>query len=115
MLQTVNYVSDAEGFKVAATNLPHAPVAESLAKPVAVVAPTVKVAPIPVAKPVPIVAPQVKAIPQSLIPSQIVPLGFDKQIFDDINVVAPDVTATETAENDEEISFSHNLTYHQQG
>ena len=27
VLQTVNYVSDAEGFKVAATNLPQAPVA----------------------------------------------------------------------------------------
>ena len=27
ILQTVNYVSDAEGFKVAATNLPQAPVA----------------------------------------------------------------------------------------
>merc|ERR1712193_383649 len=27
ILQTVNYISDAEGFKVAATNLPKAPVA----------------------------------------------------------------------------------------
>merc|ERR1712024_161983 len=63
VLQTVNYVSDAEGFKVAATNLPRAPVAETLAKPVAVVAPTPNIAPIPQ-----------------------VPLGFDKQIFDNIKV-----------------------------
>merc|ERR1712241_480068 len=31
VLQTVNYVSDAEGFKVAATNLPKAPVPEAVA------------------------------------------------------------------------------------
>ena len=57
VVQTVNYVSDAEGFKVAATNLPKAPVAapapvpvaEVAAKPIAVVAPTVHAAPTPVA------------------------------------------------------------------
>merc|ERR1711988_498653 len=31
VLQTVNYISDAEGFKVAATNLPKAPVADAVA------------------------------------------------------------------------------------
>merc|ERR1712172_475518 len=35
ILQTVNYVSDAEGFKVAATNLPQAPVAAPYTPPVA--------------------------------------------------------------------------------
>merc|ERR1711936_488158 len=49
--QTVNYVSDAEGFKVAATNLPRAPVAE----PVAPV--QTPVVPVPAAKPVAYVAP----------------------------------------------------------
>ena len=40
VVQTVNYVSDAEGFKVAATNLPRAPVAAPV--PVAVVAPIIR-------------------------------------------------------------------------
>ena len=35
VLQTVNYVSDAEGFKVAATNLPKAPLPEAVAPVVA--------------------------------------------------------------------------------
>ena len=48
ILQTVNYISDAEGFKVAATNLPQAPVADVVAKPTPVVAPTAYVAPAPV-------------------------------------------------------------------
>merc|ERR1712110_154706 len=48
ILQTVNYISDAEGFKVAATNLPQAPVADVVAKPAPVVAPTAYVAPAPV-------------------------------------------------------------------
>ena len=34
LLQTVNYVSDAEGFKVMATNLPQAPVAQQPIVPV---------------------------------------------------------------------------------
>ena len=38
VLQTVNYVSDAEGFKVAATNLPKAPVPEVVAGEAPVVA-----------------------------------------------------------------------------
>ena len=41
ILQTVNYISDAEGFKVAATNLPRAPVAAPIAPVVASVAPDV--------------------------------------------------------------------------
>merc|ERR1712110_936109 len=45
ILQTVNYISDAEGFKVAATNLPQAPLPE--AAPVA--APAAYVEPAPVA------------------------------------------------------------------
>merc|ERR1712008_158276 len=48
ILQTVNYISDAEGFKVAATNLPQAPVADVVAKAAPVVAPTAYVAPAPV-------------------------------------------------------------------
>jgi uncharacterized protein affecting Mg2+/Co2+ transport len=50
VLQTVNYISDAEGFKVAATNLPQAPVvdvvADALADQASIV-PTVNVAPAP--------------------------------------------------------------------
>ena len=42
VVQTVNYVSDAEGFKVAATNLPRAPVAAPAPVPVAVVAPIIR-------------------------------------------------------------------------
>ena len=38
ILQTVNYISDAEGFKVAATNLPKAPVADVVSEAVADVA-----------------------------------------------------------------------------
>merc|ERR1719361_1549224 len=49
ILQTVNYISDAEGFKVAATNLPQAPVPDVVAKAAPpVVAPTGYVAPAPV-------------------------------------------------------------------
>merc|ERR1712024_288552 len=48
ILQTVNYISDAEGFKVAATNLPKAPVADVVAKTAPDVAPTAYVAPAPV-------------------------------------------------------------------
>merc|ERR1712039_204178 len=66
VLQTVNYVSDAEGFKVAATNLPKAPLPEAAASapapaPYVAQAPTsevptpVKVAPAPA--PAPYVAP----------------------------------------------------------
>ena len=44
VLQTVNYVSDAEGFKVAATNLPKAPLPEAAAS---APAPAPYVAPVP--------------------------------------------------------------------
>ena len=96
MLQTVNYVSDAEGFKVAATNLPQAPVAESLAKPVAVVAPTVKVAEptIPVQE-----ERQEKQIlldEEGKIRPETVPVAFNTHIFDNIGVIAPGVVAPAT-------------------
>merc|ERR1711978_281791 len=62
VLQTVNYISDAEGFKVAATNLPQAPVvdvvADALADQASIV-PTVNVAPAPTP-----VAAKVVAAPQ---------------------------------------------------
>merc|ERR1719445_2907843 len=55
ILQTVNYISDAEGFKVAATNLPKAPVADVVSEAVAdvasIVGPAAYVAPAPVTAP----------------------------------------------------------------
>ena len=62
VLQTVNYISDAEGFKVAATNLPKAPVAGEVAveEPIAPVTPTVYAAPAP--------APYVAPAPTPYIP-----------------------------------------------
>merc|ERR1711988_1616428 len=55
ILQTVNYVSDAEGFKVAATNLPKAPVADVVSEAVAdvasIVGPAAYVVPAPVTAP----------------------------------------------------------------
>merc|ERR1712008_400543 len=49
ILQTVNYVSDAEGFKVAATNLPQAPVAAPYTPVAAPIAPVVAPVVAPVA------------------------------------------------------------------
>ena len=84
VVQTVNYVSDAEGFKVAATNLPRAPVAapapvpvaEVAAKPIAVVAPTVHAAPTPVA------VVDFNAVPAAWLRTESLDLG----VFDEIAV-----------------------------
>merc|ERR1719361_1023685 len=62
ILQTVNYISDAEGFKVAATNLPKAPVPDAVAsvpEPASYVAP----APVPYVASVPALAPYVAPTP----------------------------------------------------
>merc|ERR1712086_231291 len=84
VVQTVNYVSDAEGFKVAATNLPRAPVAapapvpvaEVAAKPIAIVAPTVHAAPTPVA------VVDFNAVPAAWLRTESLDLG----VFDEIAV-----------------------------
>jgi len=109
--QTVNYVSDAEGFKVAATNLPRAPaaapaapvpVAETPAKPVAVVAPTVHAAPVPTVHVAPVVAPTVLPTPEAVVDFNAVPSAWlrtqsiDTEIFDQISVEKAEDEAVET-------------------
>ena len=117
VVQTVNYVSDAEGFKVAATNLPRAPAAAPAAAP----------APVPVAYVAPIIrqgkseealeevqeeqlekeledvqeARQEKQllvdINGNVLP-QTLPVSFNTQIFDNIGVVHSGIVAPATYE-----------------
>ena len=109
--QTVNYVSDAEGFKVAATNLPKAPVAAPVepatvgiyagygneAKPVAVVAPTAREAKSALKEE------QEERKEKQLILTEdgkirpeTIPFNFNTQIFDSIGVFKPGVIAPTT-------------------
>merc|ERR1712156_1046391 len=99
MGQTVNYVSDAEGFKVAATNLPKAPLPEAAASapapaPYVAQAPTsevptpVKVAPAPVPAPyvAPAPVPYVASIP-TLAP-YVAPAPSEAEEHDDMEVIS---------------------------
>merc|ERR1719220_2427685 len=84
--QTVNYVSDAEGFKVAATNLPRAPLAEPVAS---VQTPVVETyAGVPVTKPVAYVAPLPRIEPLIIVdPNNTIPETYiNTGIFDSISV-----------------------------
>merc|ERR1719220_1426990 len=84
--QTVNYVSDAEGFKVAATNLPRAPLAEPVAS---VQTPVVETyAGVPVTKPVAYVAPLPRIEPLIVVdPNNTIPNTYiNTGIFDSISV-----------------------------
>merc|ERR1712241_641478 len=80
--QTVNYVSDAEGFKVAATNLPRAPLAEPVAPVQTPVVPVPAAKPVAYVAPLPRIEPLIVVDPNNTIPDTYINTG----IFDSISV-----------------------------